>query len=72
MMQIKWAVTHSIKQPAGDSSLVPVGLAEAGAHGIVSETPQHLIHSLSLAAAQTQLLLLQTPSHTQGTHMSPD
>jgi hypothetical protein len=72
MMQIKWAVTHSIKQPAGDSSLVPVGLAKAGAHGTVSETPRHLIHSLSLAVAQTRLLLLQTPSHTQGTHMSPD
>ena len=71
-MQIKWAVTHSIKQPAGDSSHVPVGLAEAGAHGIVSETPQRLTHSLSPAAAQTQLRLLQTPSHTQGTHMSPD
>lgn len=71
-MQIKWAVTHSIKQPAGDSSLVPVGLAEAGAHGIVSETPQRLIYSLSLAAAQTQLLLLQILFHTQGTHTSPD
>lgn len=71
-MQIKWAVTHSIKQPAWDSSLVPVDLAKAGAHDIVSEIPQRLTHSLSLAAAQTRLLLLQTPSHRQGTHMSPD
>ena len=71
-MHIKWAVTHSIKQPAEDSSLVPAGLAKAGAHGTVFEIPQRLIHSLSLAAAQTRLLLPQTPSRTQGTHMSPD